>query len=44
MQNGLEAIAENHYKSNCRNMSFEEETTLLYGFNKAAEAGQIVSV
>lgn len=44
MQNGLEAIAGNHYKGNYRNMSFEEETALLDDFNKSAEAGQIVSV
>lgn len=44
MKNGLEAIVENHYKGNCRNMSFDDEKALLESFDKIAETGQILSV
>jgi transposase len=41
---GLEAIVEDHRRSNNWNMSFEEEAAFLEPFKKRAEAGQIVSV
>ena len=41
-RNGLEAIVENHYVGNRRNMSYEEEEAILTPYKKAAEAGQII--
>lgn len=41
---GLEAIIENHYTGNRRNMSYEEEEILLEQFRKRADAGEIVEV
>ncbi len=41
---GIEAISENHYGGNRRNMSAEEETALLEPFHAEAEKGQIVEV
>ena len=41
---GIEAIAENHYGGNRKNMTREEEKALLEPFRKRAEAGQIVEV
>ena len=41
---GLAAIAENHYGGNHRNMSYEEEASLLEPFREKAEAGQMVEV
>ena len=42
MQKGLKAITDNHYKGNCRNMTYEQEETLLEKFKKSSENGQIV--
>lgn len=42
MQRGIEAIKDNHYKGNCRNMTYEEEKALLEKFKKVSEEGQIV--
>lgn len=44
MNNGIEAIVENHYKGNCRNMEYEKETEILEQFKKASEAGQVIEV
>jgi hypothetical protein len=41
---GIEAIVENHYAGNHRNMSFEEEKELLKQFDDAAEQGQVIAV
>ena len=41
---GIEAIVENKYKGNHRNLSVAEEETLLAPFREAAEAGQIVEI
>ena len=41
---GLAAIVENHYGGNHRNMSYEEEASLLEPFREKAEAGQMVEV
>ena len=41
---GIEAIAENHYGGNHRNMKPEEETALLEPFHERAKQGQIVEV
>ena len=41
---GIEAISGNHYGGNRRNMSVEEEASLLEPFRKKAEKGQIVEV
>ena len=43
-EGGVDAIVENHYGGNHRNMSYEEETALLKPFEKKAEAGQMVEV
>jgi transposase len=43
-KNGIEAIVENKYGGNHRNLSFAEEEALLEPFKKAAEAGHIVEV
>jgi transposase len=44
LQNGIEAIVENHYGGNHRNMSYEEEKAFLDKYKKQAEKGQIVEV
>ena len=44
MNEGIEAIIEQHYTSHNRNMSYEEETALLEQFRSAAENGQVISV
>lgn len=41
---GIEAIAENHYGGNRRNMKTEEEAALLEPFHERAKQGQIVEV
>ena len=41
---GIEAITGNHYSGNRRNMSFEEEATLLEPFRQRASQGQLVEV
>lgn len=41
---GIEAIIENHYKGNCRNLTYEKEEELLEQFTKASEEGQVVEV
>jgi len=41
---GLDAIVENNYKANHRNMTFEEEEALLEPFIEKAKLGQIVEV
>lgn len=41
---GIEAITGNHYGGNRRNMSFEEEATLLEPFRQRASQGQLVEV
>ena len=41
---GIEAISGKHYGGNRRNMSVEEEATLLEPFREKAEKGQIVEV
>ena len=41
---GIEAISENHYGGNHRNMAVEEETAFLEPFREQAEKGQIVEV
>ena len=43
-QGGIEAIVENHYGGNRKNMTREEEKALLKPFRKRAEQGQIVEV
>ena len=41
---GLDAISGNHYGGNHRNMSAEEETTILAPFKARAEAGELVEI
>ena len=41
-EEGLEAVAGNHYQGNRRNMSIEEEAELLAGFQKQAEQGRML--
>ena len=41
---GIEAIIENHYPGNHRNLSFSEEEALLEPFRKAAALGQVVEI
>ena len=41
---GIEAIVGNHYGGNRRNMSFEEETTILAPFRERAEKGEMVEI
>jgi len=42
--NGIEAIIENKYSGNRRNMSFAEEEAFLSEYKKLAEKGQIIEV
>ena len=44
MRDGISAIAENHYKGNRRNMSFEEEAAMLAPFIERAERGEMVDI
>ena len=44
MRDGISAIAENHYKGNRRNMSFEEEAAILTSFIERAERGEMVDI
>ena len=44
MRDGISAIAENHYKGNRRNMSFEEEAAILAPFIERAERGEMVDI
>lgn len=44
MRDGISAIAENHYKGNRRNMSFEEEAAILAPFIEIAERGEMVDI
>lgn len=44
MQGGISAIAENHYRGNRRNMSFEEEAAILAPFMERAERGEMVDI
>lgn len=41
---GIESITGNHDKGNRRNLSYEEEETLLKPFHRAAKDGKLVSV
>lgn len=41
---GIEAISGNHYGGNRRNMTPEEEATILEPFHKKAESGQMINV
>lgn len=41
---GMSALVGNHYTSNNRRMSFEEETNFLGQFLEEAESGQIITV
>ena len=41
-EKGLEYISGNHYGGNRRNMSFEEEATILAPFKERAEKGELV--
>lgn len=41
---GIDAIVENHYHGNRRNLSIAEEQALLRPFQERAEAGQMVDV
>jgi transposase len=41
---GMESIIGNHYKSNNRRMSFEEETEFLEQFREEAEQGLLITV
>ncbi len=41
---GIEAITENHYKGNRRNMTYEEEAELLAQFIDEADGGRITDV
>jgi len=43
-KSGLEAIVENHYKGNRRNLSFGQEAALLEPFKEAAAKGKVVSI
>lgn len=44
MRDEISAIAENHYKGNRRNMSFEEEVAILAPFIERAERGEMVDI
>ena len=44
MRDGISAIAENHYKGNRRNMSFEEEAAILTPFIERAKRGEMVDI
>ena len=44
MRDGISAIAENHYKGNRRDMSFEEEAAILAPFIEIAERGEMVDI
>ena len=44
MRDGISAIAENHYKGNRRNMSFEEEAAILAPFIERAEREEMVDI
>lgn len=44
MRDGISAIAENHYKGNRRNMSYEEEAAILAPFIERAERGEMVDI
>lgn len=44
MRDGISAIAENHYKGNRRNMSFEEEAAILAPFIERAERGEMLDI
>ena len=44
MRDGISAIAENHYKGNRRNMSFEEEEAILAPYIERAERGEMVDI
>ena len=44
MRDGISAIAENHYKGNRRNMSFEEEAAILTPFIERARRGEMVDI
>jgi transposase len=41
---GLDAVIENRYKGNRRNMSFAEEVELLHQYKEQAERGQLVEI
>ena len=43
-EQGLNAVAGNHYHGNRRNMSIEEEAALLDRFQKKAEQGQMLDI
>ena len=44
MRDGISAIAENHYKGNRRNISFEEEAAILTPFIERAKRGDMVDI
>ena len=44
MRDGISAIAENHYKGNRRNMSFEEEAAILTPFIERAKRVEMVDI
>ena len=44
MRDGISAIAENQYKGNRRNMSFEEEAAILAPYLERAERGEMVDI
>ena len=44
MRDGISAIAENQYKGNRRNMSFEEEAAILTPFIERAKRGEMVDI
>ena len=44
MRDGISAIAENQYKGNRRNMSFEEEAAILAPYIERAERGEMVDI
>lgn len=44
IRHGISTIAENHYKGNRRNMSFEEEAAILAPFIQRAERGEMVDI
>jgi len=41
---GIGTLADNHYKGNRRNLSYEAEAELIVGFRELAQKGQIVEV
>ena len=43
-EEGLSSVGESHYKGNRRNLTFEEEASLLEPFRARAEAGQMIEV